>query len=100
MSLRLDAGSLSTETVASDDLEARSIEVRGNRLLLKEELLVISALVRRVICGPSLLRGRYTIESLPLEGTPILLGVTLPSMKADCDTRLICVGVIGIDALC
>ena len=23
-------------------------------------------------------------------------GVTLPSMKEDCDTRLMCVGVIGI----
>ena len=53
-----DPESSPTDTVASEDLEPRSIDVRGNLLLLMEELLAISALVRRVIFGPSLLAGR------------------------------------------
>jgi hypothetical protein len=38
--------------------------------------------------------------SLPFGAACSRLGVTLPSMKADdCDTRLILVGVIGIETL-
>lgn len=61
-SLLLDVGAdveLSpTDTVASDDLDPRNIDVRGSLLLLIDEPLAISALVRRAILGPSLLAGR------------------------------------------
>jgi hypothetical protein len=38
--------------------------------------------------------------SLPFGAACIRLGVTLPSMKVDdCETRLTCVGVMGVETL-
>jgi hypothetical protein len=76
---------------AIDDRDVRSIEVRGRRLLLMDELPVTSELVLLTTCGcaPSPLLGRYNIESLPPETVGILLGVTLPSMKEDCCDALL-----------
>lgn len=91
-SLLLDVGadleSSLTDTVASEDFDLCSIDVRGSLLLLIEELLAISALVRRAIFGPSLLAGRYSIESLLPDGAAMRRGVTLASTRDDCDERL------------
>jgi hypothetical protein len=89
-SLRVEGGSSRIVGAAMDDREVRSIDVRGRRLLLREELPASSALVLLATCGcaPSLLLGRYNIESLPPEVPGPLLGVTLPSMKEDCDALL------------
>lgn len=100
LSLRTDDISSRIDGAAIDDRDARSIDVRGRRLLLAEP--AISELVLRCICncGPSRLFGRYRI-SLPFGGAAIRLGVTLPSIKAeDADDRPICVGVSGADILC
>jgi hypothetical protein len=96
LSLLSDGVSSRSVGAAIDERDARSIDVRGRRLLLTEP--AISELVLRCICicGPSRLFGRYRI-SLPFGGA-IRLGVTLPSIKADeVDTRLACVGVSGAD---
>jgi hypothetical protein len=90
---------------AIDDRDVRSIEARlvGRRLLLDVEPLESSELVLRTPicgCGPSRLLGRYNIESPLLDGTAILLGVTLPSTNDEgIDPRPAWVGVMGVDIL-
>ena len=102
-SLRLEKGASSRiDGVAIDDREVRSIDVRGNRLLLIDEFPANSTLVLLATwgCGLSLLLGRYNIESLLLGAAATLLGVTLASTNTECDTLLAWVGVIGVDVLC
>jgi hypothetical protein len=66
---------------ATEERDARSIDVIGRRLLFATDPFAISALVLRMAIGPSRLLGRYRIESLPFVGITARLGVTSPSMK-------------------
>lgn len=99
--LLLGADSSLLVGTAMEDRDERSIDVRGSLLLLTgAPLLLISPLVFRERAGPSLLLGRYNMESFAFEGATPRLGVTLPSINAeDCDTRLTCVGVIGVGGI-